>query len=122
MPTRPTRHNPGVHVGRRSNPDAWRPSASRRGYGRRWEAASKGYLRSHPVCVHCLAKGLTVASSEVDHIIPHRGDMALFWNRANWQALCHACHSAKTVRDDGGFGNRRKDHGSSTIAERDKRP
>jgi len=41
----------------------------------------------------------------VDHIIPHRGDLALFWDeKNNWQALCHRCHSRKTAREDGGFG------------------
>ena len=29
----------------------------------------------------------------VDHIMPHKGNMALFWNRANWQPLCNHCHS-----------------------------
>ncbi|HWL55465.1 MAG TPA: HNH endonuclease [Paracoccus sp. (in: a-proteobacteria)] len=30
----------------------------------------------------------------VDHIKPHRGDKALFWNWNNWQALCAPCHSS----------------------------
>jgi 5-methylcytosine-specific restriction protein A len=33
----------------------------------------------------------------VDHVAPHRGDEMLFWDRErNWQALCRACHDAKT--------------------------
>jgi 5-methylcytosine-specific restriction protein A len=43
----------------------------------------------------------------VDHIIPHGGDMRLFWNRGNWAALCQSCHSRKTAKQDGGFGNPR---------------
>jgi 5-methylcytosine-specific restriction protein A len=31
--------------------------------------------------------------------------MALFWDQSNWQPLCHTCHSKKTAREDGGFGN-----------------
>lgn len=27
-----------------------------------------------------------------DHIIPHRGDEALFWDAANIQCLCKPCH------------------------------
>lgn len=27
-----------------------------------------------------------------DHKVPHRGDEALFWERANLQCLCKACH------------------------------
>ena len=35
-------------------------------------------------------------SPTVDHIIPHRGDPELFWDRSNWQALCKNCHDRKT--------------------------
>ena len=40
----------------------------------------------------------------VDHIIPHRGDLEMFWNQLNHQALCKRCHDSKTAREDGGFG------------------
>nr|WP_246413968.1 HNH endonuclease [Martelella radicis] len=30
----------------------------------------------------------------VDHKIPHRGDQRLFWDRTNWQPLCHHCHNS----------------------------
>ena len=40
----------------------------------------------------------------VDHITPHKGDKALFWQRANWQPLCKQCHDIKTAIEDGGFG------------------
>ena len=33
------------------------------------------------------------AASVVDHIKPHKGDKALFWDQANWQPLCASCHS-----------------------------
>lgn len=87
--------------------DAHRGSAHERGYGARWQKARKAYLIAHPLCVLCLALGRTVASFTVDHIIPHRGDMQLFWDHENWQALCKHCHDVKTAREDGGFGNRR---------------
>lgn len=110
MPSCPRSHNPGVHVGKRTTADAWRPSAAKRGYGRKWQAARLGYLRAHPLCVECLAIGLTVASVEVDHIIPHRGDMELFWRPGNWAALCKPHHSRKTYLEDGGCGRTRKEH------------
>ena len=45
------------------------------------------------------------AATDVDHVKPHKGDAELFWDEANWQALCHACHSRKTAAEDGALGN-----------------
>jgi len=45
-----------------------------------------------------------VLATEVDHIVPHKEDYALFWDPTNWQGLCKSDHSRKTVREDGGFG------------------
>ena len=36
----------------------------------------------------------------VDHIIPHRGDQKLFWDRSNWQPLCEHHHNVKTMTED----------------------
>lgn len=44
-------------------------------------------------------------ASVVDHVIPHRGDKALFWDSDNWQPLCKPCHDRKTAAQDGGFGH-----------------
>lgn len=82
-------------------------SAAKRGYGRAWQKAREGFLAKHPLCVQCLARGQTVTANVVDHITPHRGDRKLFWDTKNWQALCGPCHSSKTAREDGGFGNKR---------------
>ena len=87
--------------------DQQRGSASARGYGRRWQAVSKGFLRAHPLCQCNECKSgelrLTIATV-VDHIIPHRGDMALFWDPNNWQAMAKPCHDRKTAIEDGAFG------------------
>lgn len=82
-----------------------RETSAARGYGYKWQQARAGWLLKHPLCVHCQARGRVVVATDVDHVISHRGDMALFWDRSNWQSLCHACHSAKTATEDGGFGN-----------------
>lgn len=89
---------------RKRESDKDRGHAAARGYGYRWQKARKAYLAKHPLCVACYRQGRVTAASEVDHITPHRGDRALFWDSANWQALCKPCHSAKTAREDGGFG------------------
>ena len=73
-----------------------RPSSAQRGYDARWRSARLLYLEDHPLCEHCLEQGITKGADVVDHIIPHRGDTALFWDQTNWQSLCYSCHSIKT--------------------------
>ena len=77
-----------------------RKTTSEKGYGSRWQKARAVYLQSHPLCVRCFAKGRYVKATVVDHIIPHRGDRKLFWDRDNWQALCKSCHDSKTMTED----------------------
>ncbi len=85
-------------------PDA-RESANKRGYNSRWQRARKMFLARHPLCAECERNGRLTAATVVDHIIPHKGDQALFWDENNWQPLCKQCHDRKTVQEDGGFGN-----------------
>jgi 5-methylcytosine-specific restriction endonuclease McrA len=73
---------------RKADHDAKRPTASARGYDSQWSIERAAYLKTHPVCVTC-----NQPATVVDHIIPHRGDMQLFWTRENWQPLCTSCHS-----------------------------
>lgn len=92
----------------RKEQDARRGSSTERGYGSRWRKASKGWLRAHPLCQceECQdGKARVTVASVVDHRTPHRGDMALFWDRTNWQSMSKECHDKKTAREDGGFGN-----------------
>lgn len=103
MPNRPGRYRPPFRVAVAAAPDR-RPSASARGYDAHWRDARLAYLAEHPLCVKCEAKGLTVESTTVDHVVAHKGDPVLFWNKANWQALCKPCHDYKTATEDGAFG------------------
>jgi 5-methylcytosine-specific restriction enzyme A len=75
-----------------------RKSAAKRGYGKAWQKASKGYLRKHPLCAACWLTGIVREATVVDHVQPHRGDERLFWLSSNWQSLCKPCHDAKTRR------------------------
>ncbi len=72
--------------------DERRGSAAARGYDARWRRARDAHLAANPLCVCCLANGTMHPAELVDHIIKHRGDAALFWNRTNWQPLCRWCH------------------------------
>lgn len=82
-----------------------RGSAHQRGYNSRWQRARAAYLAAHPLCVECAKHGRVTPARVVDHVRPHRGDQALFWDERNWQALCdHTspfdCHGAKTGRGE----------------------
>ena len=102
MPSKPPVHRPpgtksAAEVKRAL--DWQRPSAARRGYGARWRRARAAYLARHPFCVPCEAAGRLAPATVVDHVLPHRGDPALFWGEGNWQGLCKPCHDRKTARE-----------------------
>lgn len=75
-----------------------------RGYSSEWRITSRAYLARNPLCVECMKQRRVVAATVTDHIIPHRGDPALFWDPINWQALCKSCHDRKTALHDGRWG------------------
>ena len=104
-------------------PGAWRSdktSSTARGYGYKWQKARAAYLVKHPFCVYCLrdagipvsddatavglacmGKGIGLPYATVlDHTIPHRGDMKVFWDSANWQGLCATHHSGEKQREE----------------------
>ena len=61
-------------------------------YGRRWRKARAAFLAEHPLCDYCEREGRITAANVVDHVQPHRGDPALFWDAENWQPLCKPHH------------------------------
>ena len=83
--------------------DQQRGSAAQRGYDSKWNKARKGYLAKHPWCAECKRQGRATPATLVDHIIPHRGDMKLFWDSSNWQSLCNEppweCHNRKRQQE-----------------------
>lgn len=85
--------------------DKHRGTAHQRGYDTRWRRYRESYLRSHPLCVKCYKDNRITIATVIDHIIPHKGDMVLFWDSNNHQPLCKQCHDKKTAKEDGGFGN-----------------
>lgn len=77
-----------------------RGSSTAQGYGAIWRRLRLLVLAEEPLCrdPFGLHEGRTVAATDVDHIDGdnRNGD------RANLQGLCHACHSVKTNREQGG--------------------
>lgn len=79
---------------------SWRKgkTTGERGYGAAWQKARRHYLAKYPLCATCQSRDQVTVASVVDHVIPHRGDMALFWESSNWQALCKPCHDQDKAR------------------------
>lgn len=74
-----------------------RGTRHQRGYTNDWLRARLRHLAKEPFCRACaLAERSTVVATEVDHIVPHRGNKRLFWDATNWQSLCKSCHSRKS--------------------------
>lgn len=79
--------------------DQQRGSAASRGYDSKWDRARKAKLAKDPWCAECARQGIRTPATMVDHRVPHRGDMKLFWNSSNWQSLDDHCHAVKRQRE-----------------------
>lgn len=83
-----------------------RGSSAKRGYDWQWRKLRSAFLQRHPTCAHCAEQDhppIIEAATEVDHIVPHRGDDQLRLAWSNLQSLCKPCHSRKTATQDSGF-------------------
>lgn len=69
-------------------------------YGKRWQRLRLEHLSVNPLCVKCEASGRVTAATVVDHCAPHKGDVALFYDRSNWQSLCKPCHDGAKQREE----------------------
>lgn len=66
-----------------------------------WQHRRNDQLTREPWCRECSRRGLQrVRATEVDHVIPHRGNLDLFLH-GKLQSLCHSCHSRKTMEENG---------------------
>ncbi|MBI1347232.1 HNH endonuclease [bacterium] len=59
-----------------------------------WKRVRVQVLATDPVCRVCT----NAIATEVDHIIPHRGNCDLFHDLDNLQPICHRCHTGKSGR------------------------
>ncbi len=86
---------------------SWRTAkggGTERGYGYAWQQARLRFLQSNPLCVMCqdMKPPRVTAAQVVDHIVPHQGDQALFWDSENnWQALCKPHHDGEKAVIEG---------------------
>jgi hypothetical protein len=106
MPNMPPTHRATPPALVAHDPSGSRPSASARGYNRRWRRLRRLVLACKPLCADPFgfhaAEGSVEVAIAVDHIVPKScgGRDAL----DNLQGLCASCHSRKTAQTDGGFG------------------
>ncbi len=59
---------------------------------KRWYRLRHHQLREHPLCALCAKLAQVTAATVVDHVVPHRGDVDLFFDPDNLQSLCKRCH------------------------------
>lgn len=69
----------------------------------RWQARRAQQLRDEPLCRTCAKAGRTIPATVADHVTPHHGDEALFWE-GELQSLCDAkpwrCHSSRKQSEE----------------------
>jgi len=79
-----------------------------------WRRRRALQLRQHPLCVMCLAHGVTTPTTAADHVVSHRGD----WNAfivGELQSLCEPCpNRGKRLLDERGYTNDIDDDGWPT--------
>jgi 5-methylcytosine-specific restriction protein A len=68
---------------------------------RQWRMVRAAFLREHPLCVVCGARGVLAPAAVVDHVMPVKEGGARF-AAANLQPLCVPCHNRKTARESAG--------------------
>lgn len=94
----PAHVRPRVYV-----PSHPRPALRKQDYDAKWQEIRARKLEEDPWCE---TPRCGVLATEVDHILPLAMGGTSAWE--NLMSMCKPCHSRKTARHDGGFGNRRR--------------
>ena len=85
--------------------DRHRGKTAERGYGANHRKLRKLVMAEQPLCPMCEAHGILQAGEELDHIDGNPFNL----ERDNLQALCGYHHKVKTIREQGGFGQPKKE-------------
>lgn len=81
---------------------------------RKWKRLRLYQLQKEPLCAKCKTKGQTTPASVVHHIVPHKGDLTLFYT-GELESLCAHCHNVLTGMDEQhGYSNDIGDDGWPT--------
>lgn len=72
---------------------------------KRWRSLRESQLAKHPYCQCPHHANQYIKAEVVDHIIPHKGDTRLFYDKDNLQSLTKSCHDKfKQSEERGGRG------------------
>lgn len=67
----------------------------------RWKALRLDVLTAAGfACARCGRLDGNTTRLVADHVVPHRGDEQLFWDRSNLQCLCKPCHDRDKQREE----------------------
>ena len=71
-------------------------------YGKiRWKRLRALQLSEQPLCCMCRAAGrMAVPATLVDHIVPAKDNVELFFDMKNLQSLCRSCHDSAKRKDE----------------------
>ena len=76
------------------------PSTKKLYNSKQWKEIRAQQLAQYPYCKACYEQGRgLVPATEVDHVIPHRGDETKFF-AGPFDSLCKSCHSTKTMSEN----------------------
>lgn len=69
-----------------------------------WSRLRYAHLSCEPFCRFCRKGGVIRVAEVVDHVEPHKGDRAMFFDANNLQSLCRPCHDrVKQAEETRGF-------------------
>lgn len=68
----------------------------------KWKRLAARQLARHPLCVRCTQVGRVEPATVVDHVVAHKGNVALFYDASNLQSMCIRCHNGWKQRVEHG--------------------
>lgn len=64
-----------------------------------WKRRRRAQLDAFPICRFCLIVGKTTAATVADHVVPHEGNLEIFYH-GELQSLCATCHSGAKQEEE----------------------
>lgn len=102
MPSLPPRHSRPKGEAKHKRPERNRQRTRTLHTGSKlWRNLRAVVLAQEPLCRECAKAQVLRAATQVDHMDGDDSNNAM----ENLQPLCASCHSRKTAKQDGGFGN-----------------